>query len=298
MKSRNSKFGLIFTVVCNVAIALCFVIGFVMMFSVKLPDNIDKNYFIKYMEEKGCSVTDIQKEKRYSGMVDYLVTDKETCPYLVSYATFNDRDTLGEFFASGREDVLQGNTNVKGRTSVSMNLFTEYYEYTTSGDYYKAIVYNDNSILYASADRQYRDEVMNIFKDLHYKYEVNFNGMKVACYSIFILLFICIASMWGTFKKTRNKGWISLIPFYNISCLFKDVLGSPWFALLLLLPIVNVVFIFMLYYNIGKVFNKSALYCVLMMFIPSVLWPLLVFDNLEYDSNKVMKKKLTIDELY
>lgn len=69
----------------------------------------------------------------------------------------------------------------------------------------------------------------------------------------------------------------------NISCLSKDVLGSPWFALLLLLPIGNVVFIFMLYYNIGKVFNKSALYCVLMMFIPSVLWPLLVFGNSEYD---------------
>ena len=32
-----------------------------------------------------------------------------------------------------------------------------------------------------------------------------------------------------------------------------------------------------------KVFNKSDSYCVLMMFVPSVLWPLLAFDNSEYE---------------
>ena len=96
--------------------------------------------------------------------------------------------------------------------------------------------------------------------------------------------------MWGTLKKTRNKGWISLIPFYNIGCLSKDVLGSAWWPLLLFVPIGNVVFMFMLYYNMTKVFNKSDSYCVLMMFVPSVLWPLLAFDNSEYDSSKVRKK--------
>ena len=169
-------------------------------------------------------------------------------------------------------------------------MFSEYYEYNTSGDYYKAIVYNDNSVLYASADKQYREDVRNIFKDLHYQYEINFKGMQIAWYSLYVLLLICIVSMWGTLKKTRNKGWISLIPFYNIGCLSKDVLGSAWWPLLLFVPIGNVVFMFMLYYNMAKVFNKSDSYCVLMMFVPSVLWPLLAFDNSEYDSSKVRKK--------
>ena len=97
--------------------------------------------------------------------------------------------------------------------------------------------------------------------------------------------------MWKLFVRLGQKGWISLIPFYNIGCLSKDVLGSAWWPLLLFIPIGNVVFMFMLYYNIAKVFNKSDSYCVLMMFIPSVLWPLLAFDNSEYDSNKVRKKK-------
>lgn len=290
MKSKNSLFGLIFTILCNGAIVLLFIIGFVMMFSVKLPDKIDKNYFTKYMEEKGCPVINLQEEKEYNGMTDYLITEKETCPYLISYVTFNDKEVLRDFFSRGKNDVMQNNTNVTGKTSVSINMFSEYYEYNTSGDYYKAIVYNDNSVLYASADKQYREDVRSIFKDLHYQYEINFKGMQITWYSLYVLLFICIVSMWGTLKKTRNKGWISLIPFYNIGCLSKDVLGSAWWPLLLFVPIGNVVFMFMLYYNIGKVFNKSDSYCVLMMFIPSVLWPLLAFDNSEYDSNKVRKK--------
>lgn len=290
MKSKNSLFRLIFTILCNGAIVLLFIIGFVMMFSVKLPDKIDKNYFTKYMEEKGCPVINLQEEKEYNGMTDYLITEKETCPYLISYATFNDKAVLRDFFSRGKNDVMQNNTNVTGKTSISINLFSEYYEYNTSGDYYKEIVYNDNSVLYASADKQYREDVRSIFKDLHYQYEINFKGMQITWYSLYVLLFICIVSMWGTLKKTRNKGWISLIPLYNIGCLSKDVLGSAWWPLLLFVPIGNVVFMFMLYYNIGKVFNKSDSYCVLMMFIPSVLWPLLAFDNSEYDSNKVRKK--------
>ena len=43
MKSKNSLFGLLFTIICNGAIVLLFIIGFVMMFSVKLPDKIYKN---------------------------------------------------------------------------------------------------------------------------------------------------------------------------------------------------------------------------------------------------------------
>lgn len=290
MKSKNSLFGLLFTIICNGAIVLLFIIGFVMMFSVKLPDKIDKNYFTKYMEEKGCSITNLKEEKEYSGMTDYLITDKETCHYLISYTTFKDKDVLWDFFSKGQKDVMQNNTNVTGKTSISINLFSEYYEYNTSGDYYKAIVYNDNSVLYASADKQYREDVRNIFKDLHYQYEINFKGMQIAWYSLYVLLLICIVSMWGTLKKTRNKGWISLIPFYNIGCLSKDVLGSAWWPLLLFVPIGNVVFMFMIYYNMAKVFNKSDSYCVLMMFVPSVLWPLLAFDNSEYDSSKVRKK--------
>ena len=140
MKSKNSLFSLIFTIINNCAIALLFIIGFVMMFSAKLPDKIDKNYFIKYMEEKGCHVTNLQEKREYPGMTDYLITDKETCPYLISYSTFNNRDVLLDFFSKWKKDVIYNNTNVTGKNSVSINLFFEYYEYNTSGDYYNIMI--------------------------------------------------------------------------------------------------------------------------------------------------------------
>ena len=62
MKSKNSLFSLIFTIINNGAIALLFIIEFVMMFSTKLPYKIDKNYFTKYIEEKGCYVTNLQEK--------------------------------------------------------------------------------------------------------------------------------------------------------------------------------------------------------------------------------------------
>lgn len=294
MKNKNSKFGLIFTIVCNVVIVLCFVIGFFLFFKIDLPDKLDKKTFVDYMEAKGCKITDVLDEKDYSGMDDYLMTDKESCPYSISYATFNDKKVKEKFFLQRKRDVLQNNPNVRGRNSISVNDFSlQYYEYTTYGDYYKSLVsYSDNSILYASVDKEYREEIIKIFKDFNYKYEINTQGMKIAWYSYYILLFIFIVSMWGTLKKTRNDGWISLIPFYNIGCLSKDVLGSPLWSLLLLVPIGNVVFMLMFYYNLGKVFNKNDSYCVLTMFFPSVCWPLLAFDDSKYTKPKKEKKKL------
>lgn len=282
MKNKKSVFGLIFTIICNLSIVALFVVGFISIFKFNFPDRIDKDKFIEYMENKGCSIIDMQEKENYTGVIAYLITDRETCPYLVSYAIFDDYDRLEDFFYRTRKDVLQGNTNVRGQISIELNLFSEYYEYTTIGDYYKAVVYNDNSVLYVSVLEKYKTEAIDIFKDFNYKYKINFESIKIISYTLIILLFIFIISMWGIEKKIRNKGWISLIPFYNIGCLSKDILGSPWLALLLLVPIGNAIFMIYLLYNIGKVFNKSDVYRVLMIFFPTITLPLLAFDDSTY----------------
>lgn len=292
MKSKNSKFSIIFTIICASATILLFIVGFVTMFSFKTPNKLDKNYFIKYMEEKGCYVINLQEERKRSGINDYLITDEKTCPYLISYTTFNNMKKLQDFFSKGIKDVFQNNKNVTGKTSISI---LGYHEYDTSGDHYKVIVHNNNLVLYGAADKQYRNDVKKIFKDLHYKYEINFEGTKFMWYSLFIVIFICLVSIWGTEKKIRNNGWISLIPFYNIWCLSKDILGSGWYCLFLLVPILNILFMLMLFYNLGRAFNKDDSYCILMMFIPTVLWPLLAFDDSKYI--KLEERKDVIENL-
>lgn len=291
MKNKISKFGILFTILCNGTIVSCLIIGLIMIFQLKQPDKLDPNTFIHYIEEKGCSIIDIQEKEKYSGVETYLVTDQASCPYLISYTIFNDKDRLDTFFMSGRHDVLYENNHIKRKNSIEINLFFEYYEYSTSGDYYKTIVYNDNTILYASANQEYEAEIMHIFQDFNYNYEVNFDLLLRICYPLCIIyLMNQVVSMWKIEKKIRKKGWIVLIPFYNISCLSKDILGSAWYSLLLLFPVFDTIFLFLLYYYMGKVFNKKKSYCIFMMFFPSILCPLLAFDNSTYDSSKVMHK--------
>ncbi len=99
MKSRNLKFGLIFTIFFNVSIVISLIIGFYLVFfKIEVLDRIDKKTFVDYMENKGCKVVDVLNEEELDGMDDYLVTTKDTCPYLISYATFNNENVLQKFF--------------------------------------------------------------------------------------------------------------------------------------------------------------------------------------------------------
>lgn len=56
---KNSKFWLIFINICNVSLLLAIVISFVSLFNKKLPEEITKNEFINYMENKGCNLIDV-----------------------------------------------------------------------------------------------------------------------------------------------------------------------------------------------------------------------------------------------
>ena len=110
---------------------------------------------------------------------------------------------------------------------------------------------------------------------------------------IFIIFFV---SIYKIEKKIRNSN-VGLIPFYNIWCLSNDVLGSPWYSLLLLVPIGNFVFITMFCNNMAKVFNKMESYGIGLMLLPTIFLPLLAFDDSVYTKpfknkkvNKVIKQ--------
>lgn len=291
---KNSKFWLIFINICNVSLLLSIVISFVSMFNKKLPEEITKNEFINYMENKGCNLIDVQDKEFYLGVDTYLVTDENSCPYLVSYTKFLPEYSFDEFFNSIEEDVVNGNSNVYEKKYLKTNLFYRYYEYSTSGDYYKAVTLNKNSILYASSDIKYKNEVIDIFKDLKYKNDIKNNEISYIFYAIFLIIIINIISLWKIEKKIRNKGWVAVVPIYNIICLSKDVLGSSLYALFLFVPLGNVIFIFVLYYKLGKVFNKGNLFSMLLTLFPIIFLPILAFDNLVYINPK--KEESIIEE--
>lgn len=173
-------------------------------------------------------------------------------------------------------------------------MFSKYYEYSTSGDYYKHLTLNKNSILYATSDIKYKDDVIDIFKEFNYRSEIKYNDIPYIFYASFIVILIFTISLWKIEKKLRNKGWVALIPIYNIICLTKDVFESARYALLLFVPIANTIFIFILYYKLGKLFNKSNLFSILLSLLPIMFLPILVFGDLVYINPK--QEKYAIEE--
>ena len=291
---KKSKFWFIFINVLNISSLIIIVISFILFFNQKMPEEINENEFISYMENKGCNLIDVQEEKKYLGVETYLVTDEKTCPYLVSYTKFLSGYSYNDFFNTLYDDVVNRNRNVNEKNTIKMDLFYKYYEYSTSGDFYKSLTLNKNSILYASSDIKYKNEVIDIFKDFNYfNNDIN-NNVSYVFYAVFLVVIIDVISLWKIEKKIRNKGWVSIIPVYNIMCLSKDVLGSSAYVLLLFLPVGNIIFLYTLYYKLGKVFGKSNVFSLLLTLFPNIFLPMLAFDDSVYINPK--KEENTIDE--
>lgn len=294
MKSKVSKFGVLFTILFNVVMVV-FIIFSVLFMRSQLPKVISVDDFTSYMKSKGCVLTDLQAEKKYDGVDSFLVSNVESCPYLVSYTIFNDDYVRDDYFKQTRDDVLNNNQNVKLTERSQINVFSKFYEYLTSGDYYKVVTLNGDSVLYISGNDTQKDEIDELLDNFGYRYVPHENLILIIC-SFAILSYIFYAvCLWGTFKKTgRNKN-AALIPIYNTVCLAKDVLGSGWYAILFyIVPFVNVIFSFVLFYKLGKRFGKNTGYSILLMLLPMIFWPLLAFDNSRY--SKYEKTKVNIQK--
>ena len=104
--------------------------------------------------------------------------------------------------------------------------------------------------------------------------------MSVIIYlAVVVLMF---ASMWVIFQKAGLEGWKAIIPIYNTYCLCKITWGNGWIFLSLIVPIVNIVVGIMTMYKLAKVFGKGAGFCIGLIFLSIVFYPLLAFSDSQY----------------
>ena len=83
--------------------------------------------------------------------------------------------------------------------------------------------------------------------------------------------------MWKLFVRLGQKGWISLIPFYNNWVLFETQNIHGWLSLI---PFVNIVYLYIVYYKIAISLGKSKAFAVCTIFFPYVCLPILALDNM------------------
>ena len=97
-----------------------------------------------------------------------------------------------------------------------------------------------------------------------------------------VVFLVIIISRWIIFKKAGYSGWKSVIPIYNEYVSFKFIWGNGWLFLLMLIPIVNIVIVFINSWKLSKVFDHGVGYFLLLSFLPVIGYPLIAFGDNEY----------------
>lgn len=96
-----------------------------------------------------------------------------------------------------------------------------------------------------------------------------------------------IVGMWKVFEKAGEKGWKSLIPFYNTWVLF-EIAGKPgWWLILALIPFVNIYVMVVLALELAKRFGKGTAFAIFGLLLFSYVGYLILgFGDAKYDGGK------------
>ncbi len=116
----------------------------------------------------------------------------------------------------------------------------------------------------------------------------SFGAVLALALPLIVLAIVLIAAQWRVFKKAGKPGWASIVPVYNTWVLF-EITGYPaWIALLLFVPVVNlvsVVFGLMASYKLAKLFGKSDGFAICNIFFPLVTYPIMGFGKATFNGS-------------
>lgn len=98
----------------------------------------------------------------------------------------------------------------------------------------------------------------------------------------FLAWVLLTIGMWTVFTKAGRPGWPAIIPVYNLYILFKIAGWSGISMLLLLVPVVNVVVLFLVTLNVAQKFGKGFLFTLGLTFLPFIFYPILGLGSSTY----------------
>lgn len=98
----------------------------------------------------------------------------------------------------------------------------------------------------------------------------------------FAVFIIVLIGTWKVYQKAGQPGWAAIIPIYNLYILFKISWGKGLYILLLLIPLVNVVILYLTVYKLALSFGKGIGYSLGLILLPMVFFPMLGFGDATY----------------
>lgn len=96
------------------------------------------------------------------------------------------------------------------------------------------------------------------------------------------LLVVTLIGMWKVFEKGGKPGWASLVPFYNLYCLYDMAFGNGWLFLLTFVPCANFIISIMLCFKLAKAFGKGVGFGFGLLFFTFIFMMILGFGDAEY----------------
>ena len=112
-------------------------------------------------------------------------------------------------------------------------------------------------------------------------------AMDIYLLILLIQTVLVFAGLWKIFTKAGYKGWLSLIPFYNIWIAVKITDKKYWWFIYCLIPFINVFVIILLFIEFAKCFKHTSLgYQVLVALFPWVMLVLMGWGKDEYTHPK------------
>jgi hypothetical protein len=93
---------------------------------------------------------------------------------------------------------------------------------------------------------------------------------------------VVLIALWKVFTKAGKPGWAVLIPIYNLYVLL-EIVGRPgWWLLMFLIPVVNVIFLVMLYFDLAKSYGKGSGFALGLIFLGPIFILILGFGSAQY----------------
>lgn len=97
-----------------------------------------------------------------------------------------------------------------------------------------------------------------------------------------IYVFICICFMKLYQKAGRPETWQAFIPIYNL-WIISEISGKPgWWAIMCIIPCVNIVFLIMIMIALAQAFGKGAGFAIGLILLGIIFLPILAFGDSRY----------------
>ena len=97
-----------------------------------------------------------------------------------------------------------------------------------------------------------------------------------------LIIIVWFVGMWRVFEKADEPGWVALIPIYNLWVLVR-ISGNPWWWFFgLLIPLVNLVVLFIISLGVAKRFGQPFIYGIALFFLPFIFYMILGFSEMQY----------------